>query len=367
MPIRPKKVINIIFTVIILLLAIPATAILATWNTLPNDTLYPLKRALEKSALALTPKSLLETKLHFAFLDRRSEEATVALIQKPGDQQILDDLLTEAKAAQFSTFNLKSNDDKITASLELIEKVSKTSEQLSQVKSEISDSPSDNYPESFGSYINSSEPPSTQPDYQPTNNTQTTPSLSTPTAPTQEASTTQTEPVPITIPSSKTTSPSKPTPITTQPQASPVITPPTTSPTTTQAITQTQQDLQEIATNLEQQLETQELDQEQQQKLETIKKEKERSKLIKKPKLPDNKQRPSPVSDGKIEASETKQCWNLVIESQSLYDGFPSWPSTCRGRKNRGGCGRAFMRLTETEIEKYNQWISNGKPSPSCF
>ena len=96
--IKLKKIASLSLSLAIILLTFPATAILASWNSQPDSLLYPIKRGLEKTAIALTPESLLKTKLHFAFLDRRATEASVALIQQSSNQQVLDDIVTEAKA-----------------------------------------------------------------------------------------------------------------------------------------------------------------------------------------------------------------------------------------------------------------------------
>lgn len=341
MPLKPKKVISLTFTVLILLLTIPATAILATWNTLPGDTLYPVKRGLEKTALAITPKSLLETKLHLAFLDRRTQEATIAINQNPTDQQILDDIITEAKAAQISTINLKSKDQKITASIELIEKVNQASNQLSQIQSTISSPP----PSDNTQPLTYNLP--TQTTSQTTPQTAPKPDIDQPIPP----PTTTQNPEDRPLPEPQTPSSDIPIPL--------IQSPPTPSPVipTPQPITQTQQQLEQIADQIEEQLETQTLNQEQQQKLETIKKEK----------------RPKPSSNKQIDQQPPKsvdssaQCWNRVIEHQATYDGYPSWSNGCRGRITNSHCTMAIVRLTESELNQYNQWIADGKPNiPGC-
>lgn len=263
MILTPKKIVSITFTVIILLLALPASAILASWNSLPGDILYPVKRGLEKTALAITPNSLLEAKLHFAFLDRRAKEAGIALIQEPNDQQVLDDILTEAIAAQITTTTLKPEQQTI-ATIELIQKLNQTSEQLDQVKKTITYSP-----------------PTTQPELETSVFTQPTTAEAPVQNETAPPSTTKTNPDPVPPSTNTTTEPKKiiqnssSTPITI-PAKDPIL-PKTITPTTTQqstsSITQTQEQLNQIVAKAEEKLKNQNLNQEHKEKLKKIKRE----------------------------------------------------------------------------------------------
>jgi len=136
---RPKKTASIIFTGIIIFLALPATAILASWNALPYSFLYPVKRGLEKTALALVPQSFLESELRIKLIDRRTQEATAVLIETPHDTQALDALLAEAQAAQYNTVQLQST-QKQKASRNLVNSLKKTNQQLETTKQTIIDS-----------------------------------------------------------------------------------------------------------------------------------------------------------------------------------------------------------------------------------
>lgn len=320
---KPKQIINISFTGLIVLLALPASTVLATWNSQPDDTLYPIKRGLEKTALAIIPQSLIETKLQFAFLERRTQEASIALIQKPNQKEVLSDIVTQAQVAQTSTTTLKSKDQQITASLELIEKIYQTSEELDQVKNIVADS---------------STPTLSSP--QPTFQTTTPPTPSPYTTPTPKPKTItpplvieETSPPPVTVPS-------QPTPQT-----------PTNS--TTQPITQTQQEIETIANQLEQQLENENLNQDQQKQFETIKRKEKKSKL----------KRPQPISDETVEKYKGVQCWS---HARNIDDRLV-WMNGCRGRITNGACTMAIVRLSESELNQYRQWISNGKPDiPGC-
>ena len=306
-----KKIASLSLSLAIILLTFPATAILASWNSQPDSLLYPIKRGLEKTAIALTPESLLKTKLHFAFLDRRATEASVALIQQSSNQQVLDDIVTEAKAAQTSTIKLKSPDQKISASLELIKKVNQVSEKLDQA-----------------------QPLTTTP-----------PPTPTPTKP-QPRSINLPAPIPSPIPQTPSPSPS--------PNPLPII---DSSPS--QSITQTQVQLDQIVTSLETQLSDQKLTKEQQEKFEELK--------IIKVKRPQpetgNKRKPQPPSDEKVEKYKGVQCWNRAgIDNEKLV-----WSNGCRGRIHNGACTMAIVPLNESEISQYKQWLANGKPDiPGC-
>jgi len=134
---RPSKIINSIITAIIIILAFPVTAILASWNSLPGSTLYPVKRNLEKAALTLLPDSVLEMQLRFKLLDRRSNEANLAIIQHPSNNKPLEEIVAEAKNAQIITMKLQSETQQQT-STQLIEKLNQTSSKLDNLKQTVS-------------------------------------------------------------------------------------------------------------------------------------------------------------------------------------------------------------------------------------
>jgi hypothetical protein len=135
---RPFKALSTSFTAIIIILAFPAAAILASWNSIPGSILYPVKTGLEKAALALLPNSVLEMGLRFKLIDRRLEEAQVALIQQ-GSGRAFQNIVTEAKAAQLALEDLNPQEKTQTRQL-LIEKLTETSGEISQTATTIATS-----------------------------------------------------------------------------------------------------------------------------------------------------------------------------------------------------------------------------------
>lgn len=136
MRLKRKKVLNFLFSVFIATLALPASAILASWNSLPGSTLYPVKRNLEKLALALLPDSFFEMQLRFKLLDRRLNEANVALIQQAAGDEALNQIVAEAKSAQLALAKL-TPEARQQAIPELINKLDQTNQTLEQVKTTI--------------------------------------------------------------------------------------------------------------------------------------------------------------------------------------------------------------------------------------
>lgn len=128
---RPLKTISLSFTAFIIILAFPAFAILASWNSIPNSTLYPVKRGLEKAALALLPNSVLEMGLRYRLIDRRLNEAKTALIRQHSDQAFIN-IVTEAKSAQVAIQNLNP-EIKGESRGQLIEKLTQTTVQISEI------------------------------------------------------------------------------------------------------------------------------------------------------------------------------------------------------------------------------------------
>ena len=376
---------------------------MASWNSLPGDTLYPIKRGLEKIAIALTPQSLLEVKLHFTFLDRRTEEASIALIQKPTDHSILNDIITEAQAAQISTTNLKSEDKKIVASLELINKVHQTTKQLDQVKSDLSSSVKDDSQPYLPTFQKTTDRPLDDQTYTPTI-TQPEPEVET-----EKFITDSTLPVdnPPTLnqpsqPAVNTKSVSQ-TSTTTQTTTTQNITNATNNPTT--SIIQVQQQLNQIATSLEQQLKNQNLKQEHQEKLRKLKEENNKRYQPDQPTCQDkcgdnvcakitcqaigcpcsesyfscpedcleqpvrNREQLNKIMEKQKPLEETNQpstnhaytqtnqCWSRVEkdDNNQLY-----WPNETRGGWEPKPAGK--YPLTSKEIKLYDDWVNDGRP-----
>lgn len=70
-------------TAIAIVLSVPTTLILVTWNSLPGDRLYPVKTAFEDGALFLTVHTPIGSALSIDFTQRRFTEAN-RLLAKEG-------------------------------------------------------------------------------------------------------------------------------------------------------------------------------------------------------------------------------------------------------------------------------------------
>ena len=140
---HPLKAISNTLTAFIIFLSFPAVAILATWNSLPESFLYPVKIGLEKTALALLPNSFFESEFRLKLIDRRTAEATNVIIKSPADTKALQAILAEAHAAQDLTVQL-DDQDRSQASQKLVQKLIQTSKKLDQVKHSVSQTTSSN-------------------------------------------------------------------------------------------------------------------------------------------------------------------------------------------------------------------------------
>jgi len=209
---RPLKTLSTTFTIIILLLVFPAAAILASWNSIPGSTLYPIKRGLEKTALALLPNSFYEAQLRLKLIDRRTAETTASLVKGPNNTQALSELLAEARAAQFATTSLKQSQQRSEATQQLITKLTTTNQTLEQIK--------------------------------------TTPSTTNPSPESQPADNNQLILPPYTPPSTQTNQEPDPPPPIPQPE-------PTPEPIndTSEQVTETQEEIEDIIDDLEETLE----------------------------------------------------------------------------------------------------------------
>lgn len=127
-----QKIINISFTIIVLFLALPTTAILASWNSLPGSTLYPVKRGLEKTALFLLPNSLLEMDFRLKLLDRRFNEAIPTLFDNHSDQN-LKAIVEEARMMELAFEDLAPK-TQVQAQIKVVSKLKQTSQKLEQAQ-----------------------------------------------------------------------------------------------------------------------------------------------------------------------------------------------------------------------------------------
>ena len=94
-----KRFLDSLFTVVVLLLAVPTTLILISWNAIPGDGLYPLKSGLENIVMAAVSGTSLAPKVSMKFTDRRIGEATKLLDQK-GSTVGYDLLVANARQTQ---------------------------------------------------------------------------------------------------------------------------------------------------------------------------------------------------------------------------------------------------------------------------
>ena len=116
------------------ILLIPAGLILASWNSLPGDSLYPTKRGLERIALAvLSPNYQAETSLHAKLITRRLEEAD-ATIDKKASSQGLEELRNQLHQAKTQLDQAPNAQVKRQAAQKLVQVLATTNQQLETKK-----------------------------------------------------------------------------------------------------------------------------------------------------------------------------------------------------------------------------------------
>lgn len=132
MSFKTQKTLNSFLSALMVILALPTTAILASWNSIPGSGLYPIKRGLEKIALKLLPASVLEIEFRNKLIDRRFSEANSVLIQQSSTRG-LPEIVAEAKSAQIALSKL-SPQAKTQATPQLIQQLNSTNQKLETVK-----------------------------------------------------------------------------------------------------------------------------------------------------------------------------------------------------------------------------------------
>lgn len=129
---KTNKFFNILLTVLVLFLIIPTSAILASWNSLPGSSLYPVKRSLEKFSLSLIPNSLWEMNFRFKLIDRRFDEAITSWFDNNSDQG-LTAMVEEARNMELAFEDL-SPQTQIQIQTKAVTKLKQTSQKLKTVQ-----------------------------------------------------------------------------------------------------------------------------------------------------------------------------------------------------------------------------------------
>lgn len=94
-----RRLFDGLITAVALIFFVPTTLVLASWNAIPGDGLYPLKTSLENTTLLILSGTPFVPKVSMQFTDRRLGEAT-ALLDKKGSTVGYDLLVANAQQTQ---------------------------------------------------------------------------------------------------------------------------------------------------------------------------------------------------------------------------------------------------------------------------
>lgn len=147
------KILSRILTGFVVLLALPSFLILASWNSLPDDSLYGVKRGMENAVFLAAGKTFWARYLSVSYTERRYEEAqrlfskkfSVAgfkllvnqaklskeMVIKANDKENGQKLLTNVKKYKSNVRSKKEEAQKIVSELE------RTEEELGVVESDL--------------------------------------------------------------------------------------------------------------------------------------------------------------------------------------------------------------------------------------
>lgn len=115
-----RQTVNLVTLTLAFLLLAPTTLILASWNSLPGDSLYSSKRSLERLALGLlSPSYQAQSSLQTKLITRRLGEADLT-IDKKSSSQGLEELKAQLALAQAQVNKAPTPAAKQQASQELV-------------------------------------------------------------------------------------------------------------------------------------------------------------------------------------------------------------------------------------------------------
>lgn len=134
-----KKVISLLLGILTFLLAIPTSLIIASWNALPGNQMYPVKIQLERIAVRLMGETALARQLEVKYTERRFSEADKLLAQEHSTIGFA--LVTaQAKTAKEKVIQAQDAKTKETLVNSLIVFNQKLEEKKAEVKSQASTS-----------------------------------------------------------------------------------------------------------------------------------------------------------------------------------------------------------------------------------
>lgn len=132
-----------ITTSLAILLTIPTLAIMLTWNTLPGQKLYPIKRMLESVALKLVGNSFsVKADLQTQFVEQRFKEAETLLVQS--SEVGLPDLIQQIQVTKMEIITASNKDggkDRVIAQAKadkLVVQLKQYNQKLEEVKKDSS-------------------------------------------------------------------------------------------------------------------------------------------------------------------------------------------------------------------------------------
>lgn len=135
---KARSLLNTFTNTLAVLLAPLTFSILISWNALPGDRLYPLKRTLENAAVILvSPSYAAQSTLQLKLIDRRLNESNHTIIAKHSSAGVIE-LRTQIHSAQKSIVESKKADPKQAAQFK--EKLQQTKQELELQKQTVAQS-----------------------------------------------------------------------------------------------------------------------------------------------------------------------------------------------------------------------------------
>ena len=120
---------------------VPTGAIVASWNSLPGDTLYSTKRSLETVALAITsPNYQASSELQTRLIARRTDEATDTILKKSSSKG-LDELRAQLRDLNRQIAAAPTAEAKQVIAKKAVTQLKKTRQKLAQTKTTLAQGP----------------------------------------------------------------------------------------------------------------------------------------------------------------------------------------------------------------------------------
>lgn len=139
-----NKILNYVTWALLTFFLVPSGLIMASWNAVPGDALYPIKTGLEKTLVKITPSLALQSSLEMSYTERRLGETEALLADAFRAQetiQSLNNLDAQVAQAQYAIESVSDPSQKAALAEKYIDTLARIASKLDQSQQNLAAAP----------------------------------------------------------------------------------------------------------------------------------------------------------------------------------------------------------------------------------